>query len=625
MTTPPDLVEPQFQPQGARRLEDGSVQWRIWAPYCESVELVLFDPKGMRTIQLTPDAWGYCTHQQSDVADGMRYAYRLPQQMEIPDPASRWQPDGVHQPSAVYTPGKFEWNDHAWRGVPLNELVVYELHVGTFTQNGTFDGVRERLKDLKQLGITAIELMPISQFPGHRNWGYDGVQPYAAQNSYGGPEAFQRLVDAAHAEGMAVLLDVVYNHLGPEGNYLGLLGPYFTDHYGTPWGQAINYDGRDCEPVRRYVIDNVLMWADEYHLDGLRLDAVHAIFDMGARHLLQELQTEVQQVAQRQDRAIHIIAESDQNDVRLLNPPEQGGYGLDASWSDDFHHIVHTLLTGEQDGYYSAFRTGDQLAKVFNDGFVYDGGFSPYRRRRHGTPAGDLDRSRLIVCVQNHDQIGNRACGERFGVLLPPSAQRMAAALMLLSPFTPMLYMGEEYGEQRPFPFFCSFGDAELIEAVRRGRRAEFAGLDFQWQQEIPDPQAESTFESAKLTWSWPQGSTAAGIRQLYRDLIAMRRTPALADQQHTAARWIPSSATANDLPLGQTDRGVLVLERGAGAALVAWFNVSGEQTPLPETPPAGRSLLASTESERYGGTRTAGEVPDALEPYEVLIWGQST
>lgn len=620
MTKQYGLTTPRFKPQGALRQEDGSVVWRLWAPFCESVELAIFTEQGPRSVTLTPDELGYCTHEEPKIPDGTRYAYRIPG-LEIPDPASRWQPDGVHKPSAVYSPGKVKRTDQSWTGIAEKDLVIYELHVGTFTENGSFDGVRERLADLIELGITAIEIMPISQFPGNRNWGYDGVHPYATQNSYGGPEALQRLVDAAHAQGMAVLLDVVYNHLGPEGNYLGLLGPYFTDHYGTPWGQAVNFDAQDCEPVRRFVIDNALMWVDEFRLDGLRLDAVHAIYDMGARHVLEELQSEVQQVAQAQGRHIHVIAESDQNDLRLLNPREQGGYALDATWSDDFHHQIHTLLTGEQDGYYSAFGTGPQLEKVYEQGFIYDGCYSRYRRRRHGTPIGDLARSRLIVCIQNHDQVGNRACGERFGELIPTSAQRLGAAMMLLSPFTPMLFMGEEYGETNPFPFFCSFTDNDLIEAVRKGRREEFAGLSFQWQQEIPDPQAESTFESAKLSWKWPSGTDAAGIRQLYRELIALRKSPPLADQQHTTATWHPAEDAGSDR---KTDTGLLVLTRGSDPALVAWCNVSPKAAPAPAAP-TGLSLLLSTESERYGGTRAesnAAAVPDRLEPYEVLIWG---
>ena len=330
---------------------------------------------------------------------------------ELPDPASRWQPEGVNRPSAVWFPSRYSWGDGQWRGVPREDLAIYELHVGTFTPEGTLEAIIPRLPQLAELGVTAVELMPVAQFSGERNWGYDGVHPYAVQNTYGGPRALQRLIDAAHQAGLAVFLDVVYNHFGPEGNYLDLFGPYCTDRYRTPWGKAVNFDGPESDAVRRFVIDNALMWVRDFHADGLRLDAVHAIYDFSARHILAELQEAVQAEAARQNRIVHVIAESDQNDVRLVRRPEQGGYGLDGQWSDDFHHSVHALLTGQRDGYYQDFGRPEQLAKALNDVFVYDGCYSPFRRRRHGSRVGDLDRRRFVVAIQNARPGGQSRAG----------------------------------------------------------------------------------------------------------------------------------------------------------------------------------------------------------------------
>ncbi len=513
------------RPQGALRQPDGSLLWRLWAPYHERVQLVIW-PDGQEVrIEMTPQEPGFHVHRQADVADGLRYAYRLPDQRTLPDPASRSQPEGVHAPSAVFSPGPFRWTDQDWTGVPPDELVLYELHVGTFTPEGTLEAIIPRLPQLRELGVTAIELMPLAQFPGERNWGYDGVYPFAVQNSYGGPQALQRLVESAHRQQMAVFLDVVYNHLGPEGNYCGAYGPYFTDRYHTPWGQAVNMDGADCEPVRQFVIDNACMWVRDFHVDGLRLDAVHAIFDFGARHVLAELQAAVQVEARRQGRRVQVIAETNQNDVRLIDPPHDGGYGLDGVWNDDFHHSIRALLAGEREGYYRDFGQPQQLVKTFNDVFVYDGCYSPFRRRNHGNRVRDRDRSAFVVCVHNHDQIGNRARGDRPITRLPRSACRLACGLLMLSPCVPLLFMGEEYGEERPFPFFCSFGDAELIQAVREGRREEFAALEFEWGEEILDPQDPATFAAARLSWEWSGDSPAAEMRRLYTDLLRARRT----------------------------------------------------------------------------------------------------
>jgi maltooligosyltrehalose trehalohydrolase len=603
--------EPQHKPQGAMRQADGSVLWRIWAPSSQSVRFVAW-PAGQRTeIDMTVEGYGYFTCRLPSVEEGMRYVYRLSDGQEYPDPASRWQPEGVNRPSAVFFPETFVWSDQQWRGVNREDLVVYELHVGTFTPDGTLAAIVPRLGELESLGVTAIELMPINQFSGERNWGYDGVHPNAVQNTYGGPRVLQQLIDAAHRAGLAVFLDVVHNHLGPEGNYFNCFGPYFTERYLTPWGPAINFDGPHSDAVRQLFIDNACQWARDFHADGLRLDAVHAIFDLAAQHILADVQAAVQKVAQEQGRIVHVIAESNQNDVRLLKPPELGGYGLSGIWSDDFHHSVHALLTGERDGYYQDFGQGEHLAKALNDVFVYDGCYSAYRRRRHGSKVRDLNRAAFLVCIQNHDHVGNRAKGDRFGTLLSPEARRLACGLLLLSPCTPLLFMGEEYGETRPFPFFCSFSDPQLIEAVRRGRRAEFANMAFQWKTEIPDPQDPATFQAARLNWSWPEGSPHSQLRRLYRDLLsARRRWPALRDRQHTAARlW---SAT------------VLILQRGHDRSLIACANLTSAHSSLPELELADRSLILSTEEPRYGGARAVRQPIDRLLPYELIVFGPS-
>ena len=566
---------------------------------------------------MTPEGDGYFVHERPHVEEGFSYAFKLADGHDYPDPASRWQPNGVHRPSAVFFPESYQWSDAAWRGIARDELVIYELHVGAFTPEGTFDAIVPRLPQLVSLGVTAVELMPVAQFPGGRNWGYDAVYPYAVQNSYGGPRGLQRLVDAAHRAGLAVILDVIYNHLGPEGNYLANYGPYFTDRYRTPWGKAINYDGADSDAVRQFVIDNACMWIRDFHADGLRLDAVHAIYDLSPCHILADIQAAVRQEAARADRLVHVIAESNQNDVRLIGPTDRGGLGLDGVWSDDFHHSVHALLTGERDGYYLDFGEPAHLAKALNDVFVYDGCYSPFRRRRHGSRVGAADRTRFVVCIQNHDQVGNRARGDRLGTMIVPAAQRLACGLVLLSPCVPLLFMGEEYGEQRPFPFFSSFADPVLVEAVRRGRREEFAALAFQWGQEIPDPQDARTFAAAKLGWMWPEGSAQAQLRQLYQDLLAARRRwPALRDRRHTAAQLVNASDSKTP--------DLLVLQRGGDHGLLAVANL----TPKPVSPAAiehgSTKVLLRTEDACYGGARLRNHLGEQILPHELIIFDGS-
>ncbi|MCC6418778.1 MAG: malto-oligosyltrehalose trehalohydrolase [Gemmataceae bacterium] len=609
------MEDRQVRRCGAWARPDGSVRWRVWAPRASKVELVLIEGSRREAVAMAPQERGYFRYERGKVPEGQRYAYRLDGGPERPDPASLWQPDGVHAASAVVRPGRFTWTDRNWRGVRREDLVIYEAHTGTFTPEGTFAAIIPRLPALRDLGVTALELLPVGQFPGIRNWGYDGAFPYAVQQSYGGPHGLQRLIDACHAVGLGFIVDAVYNHLGPEGNYLGEFGPYFTDRYRTGWGAAFNYDGPGSDPVRDYVLDNVRMWIEEYHVDALRLDAVHAIFDCSAVHILREIKAAADDSARRLGRPVHAIAESDLNDVRLLLPPERGGYGLDAQWSDDFHHAVHAYLTGERQGYYADFGSVEDLPKVLAGPFLFDGGYSPHRDRRHGAPAGDLSGDRFVVSVQNHDQVGNRARGDRLSTLVGWPKQRLAASLLLLAPHLPLLFMGEEYGEDRPFPFFCSFGDPHLIQAVREGRRREFAA--FKWQGEVPDPDAEATFASARLSWSWPEGTPRAGLRRLYADLLAARREwPALRDYVNRSARLVP----------GGEARTVLELVRGgkaveAGRTVQVFFNLTDHAQPAP---PAGegQQFLFSSESSRYGGARPQAAFGRELRPFECVVLG---
>jgi len=556
---------------------------------------------------------GHFTWDAPSASEGLRYAYRLSDGRELPDPASRWQPEGVHKPSAVLHPEQFAWTDSEWRGVSRSELVIYELHVGTFTAEGTFEAIIPRLADLRELGVTAIEIMPVGQFSGARNWGYDVVHPSAAQNSYGGPRGLQRLVDAAHRAGVGVILDVVYNHLGPEGNYFSVFAPYFTDRYHTPWGSALNFDGPDSDPVRKFVIDNARMWVRDFHVDGLRLDAVQTIYDSSAKHILAEVQEAVQEIGAHERRGIVVIAETNQNDVRLVAQRDEGGYGLDGVWSDDFHHSVHALLTGERDGYYVDFGEPEQLAKAFRDVFVYDGRYSPFHRRRHGNRAGEMSREHFVCCIQNHDQIGNRAMGDRLASSLTPAEQRLAAALLLLAPTVPLLFMGEEYGETRPFPFFCSFSNPGLVEAVRQGRRAELESVRFKWQHEPPDPHSPDTFGSAVVSWNWVNDRQRNGLRRLYQDLLKARRSwPALVE------RHVPSA----DIIRGPSGEPCLRLALGSAGSLEVCANLSRAVLELPPPAQAGAVSLFSSASHAYGGDRDAQAEIAHLEPFECVVRG---
>jgi maltooligosyltrehalose trehalohydrolase len=474
---------------GARPLPDGRTRFTLWAPFAQQLELCV----GERRLVMNPQEGGLHVLEVEDAPVGSRYAFCLDGGTERPDPASRRQPEGVHARSAV-TAETYPWLNDAV-GLSMEGAVVYELHVGTFTPGRTFESAAEKLSDLKALGVTAVELMPVAAFPGDRNWGYDGVLPSAALEAYGGPDGFRGFVDACHGAGLAVILDVVYNHLGPEGNYLREFGPYFTDEYRTPWGPALNFDGAHSDSVRRYFIESALWWLDDCKVDGLRLDAVHEIKDGSAYPFLRELADAVDRLEATSGRSIALIGESDRNDPRYLDRGPSG-LGLDGMWADDLHHALHALVTGERQGYYEDFGTLEDVARAWTEGASYQGRWSPFRKRRHGRTLNARPDS-LVVEIQNHDQIGNRMMGERLPALVGHETHGVCLSLVMLSPWVPLLFMGEEYGEDRPFQFFISHGDPGLVESVREGRKAEFKS--FHWKGAPPDPQDEATFRASSL------------------------------------------------------------------------------------------------------------------------------
>ena len=587
-------------PLGATCLGDGRCHFLVWAPLARKVEVCIVAPAD-RTIEMQPQDGGYHEVLAEGVAPGTRYYYRLDAQIGKPDPASRFQSEGVNGPSEVVD-GTFPWEDASWRGVDLSDYILYELHVGTFTKEGTFESAIDYLDELKDLGVSALELMPVAQFPGARNWGYDGAFPFAVQNSYGGPAGLKALVNACHTRGLAVVLDVVYSHLGPEGNCLGFFGNYFTDRYRTPWGPAINFDGQGSDEVRRYFIENARYWVKEFHVDALRLDAIHAIVDPSARPFLEEIGTAVHQEAEQLKRKVYVIAESDRNDSRIIRDRAQGGYALDVQWSDDFHHALHALLTRERNGYYCDFGRVSHLAKAYREGFVYSGQFSAFRNRRHGNSSIGLPSERFVVFAQNHDQIGNRMLGERLSHLLSFEAQKLAAGLVLLSPFIPLLFMGEEYGERAPFQYFISHSDLWLIEAVRRGRQEEFAA--FQWLGKVPDPQSEGTFQKCQLNHELRYSGEHQVLYNLVRELIRLRKElPAFGSRSRDELEAI-----------ARENEKVLWVRRWRGSEqAVAVFNMSHAVTSaLPPFPAARLNKVLDSADRHWRGAGSSN--PDTLK-----------
>ena len=491
----------------------------VWAPSAVSVAMVTANERV--DMHRANDGWWHA--ELSAELSRADYAFSVDGGPPLPDPRSPFQPNGVHGLSRPIDHSAFEWRNTKWQSAPLSSAIIYECHIGTFTPLGTFDAAIERLGYLRELGVTHVEVMPVAEFPGARGWGYDGVDLFAPHHSYGGSEAMKRFVDTAHGHGLGVILDVVYNHLGPEGNYLAKFGPYFTDRYRTPWGDAVNLDDQDSDEVRRFFCDNALMWLRDYRVDGLRLDAIHAIFDASAIHFLEQLGAEVHQLEAEVGRHLIVIAESDLNQPRIVAAREAGGYGLDAQWNDDFHHALHTILTGETAGYLGDFGTITQLAKCLTRGFVYDGTYSKSRRRRHGRPVVGLSAHRFVAFMQNHDQVGNRAMGERLGHLVTMDQLKISAALMMTSPFVPMLFQGEEWNASSPFQYFTDHQDSALAESVRKGRRAEFAHFVGD-ESEVPDPQALQTFVRSRLDWDERERGAHREIFEWYRQLAALRR-----------------------------------------------------------------------------------------------------
>ena len=540
-----------------------------------------------KSYSLQNDERGFWSATISGVEPGAKYFFKLDDDKKLPDPASRFQQEGVHGPSTVVDTS-FKWHTDAWKGIPLGDMVIYELHVGTFSPTSDFQGVIEKLDYLSDLGINAIELLPISQFPGGRNWGYDGVYPFAVQDTYGGPNGLKALVDAAHSKGIAVILDVVYNHLGPEGNYLGEYGPYFTDKYKTGWGKALNYDDAYCDGVRNYFWQNALMWLDEFQIDGLRLDAVHAIWDFSAKHFVEELSQKVRALEQRTGRKKVLIAEFDLNNPRYITPRPQGGYGLDGQWIDEYHHALHAIVTGEVDGYYEDFGTVDHLVKAISDSYVYTGQYSVHRKKHFGTEISN-NYDQFVVFAQNHDQVGNRMAGDRITHLLSFEALKTTAAAYILSPHVPMLFMGEEYGEKNPFQYFISHTDEKLVEAVRKGRREEFSY--FNWKGEVPDPQSEKTFKACILSWNFEQDAGQKALFDFYKHIISLRRShPAFKDpsRQSVHVKGIPG-------------RKALMMEKqGGGKKLVLVLNF--EKSPLQIDAVGSATVLVDSSAEKWNG-----------------------
>lgn len=575
---------------GAHYLGGGRCEFTVWAPLIKEVALKVLFPEIM-VIPMNKDARGYWKVIEN-VHPQATYVYIINGEYERPDPASCYQPEGVHGPSQVVDHSAFSWRDENWRGVPLHEMIMYEVHVGTFTPEGTFSAIVPRLDELRELGINAIEVMPVAQFPGERNWGYDGAYPFAVQNSYGGPEGFRNLVNECHEKGMALILDVVYNHLGPEGNYLRDFGPYFTPKYHTPWGDAMNFDEAFSGGVRNFFTRNALHWFANYHVDALRIDAIHGITDMSAVPFLQELASAVRKYSSAQRKKLYLIAESDLNDSKVIRPEELGGFGMDAQWCDDFHHSVHSLLTGEAGGYYADFGKMRHLAKSLREGFVYTGEYSVFRKRKHGNSARDRQPCQFVAFLQNHDQVGNRMCGERLTSIVSFEVLKLAAGILFISPFIPFLFMGEEYGEKAPFLYFTSHSDQKVIEAVREGRKEEFR--DFGWHRNPPDPHSAETFLKSKIHWDDRRAGHHGVLLDFYRQLIDIRKTiPAFdcCEKEHMEV-W------------HDEDRRIITVNRWNGeSSVLSVFDFNNTDVKLTLSIPEGRweKVLDSAEKKWNG------------------------
>ena len=586
----------------------GSAEVMLWAPMAKKAELIIHENK---TLPLQPLPYGYWGLSTAELQPGDEYWFSVNGQEEYPDPASLHQARGVHGPSTAVNLNQFTWTDHQWKNIPLEEFIIYELHTGTFSPENNFQGIISRLDHLLQLGITAVEIMPVGQFPGSRNWGYDGVFPFAVQDSYGGPQALQQLVNACHNKGLAVILDVIYNHIGPEGNYLPQFGPYFTDNYHTPWGKALNFDDRWCNGARDFFIENALMWFRDFHIDALRLDAVHAIKDLSATHLLKEIRQCTDQLAAQSGRPFYLIAEIDLNDPKYISPTESGGYGADAQWIDEFHHALRVSAGQPAKGYYSDFNGLAHLTKSYNDAYVYDGQFSEHRKRFFGLKTSNPGKQ-FVVFSQNHDQTGNRMLGERTSALVSFEMLKLMAGAVLVSPFLPMLFMGEEWGETNPFLFFISHTDKELAALVNKGRKEEFSY--FNWQGEPPDPRHEHTFNSSPLQWNLAVTEPHGTMLRYYMRMIALRKSlPAL---KYPDRHGVYASSDLN--------KQVLKLERWRdGQQLVCLMNFSPQLQDIDPGFSLVNKLMDSASPEWHGPAAAPDQVSGQLimQPESILIY----
>ena len=586
----------------------------LWSPQAQSVAIQI-EQTG-ETLPLEQAQYGYWQLKTGKLKDGSRYKFILDDNDPLPDPASLNQPDGVHGASAVVDLNAFNWTDNSWQNPALPDYIIYELHTGTFSADGDFAGVESKLDHLVSLGVNAIEIMPVAQFPGERNWGYDGVFPYAVQNSYGGAKGLQHLVNSCHAKGIAVVLDVVYNHLGPEGNYFNDYGPYFTEKYNTPWGNALNFDDAGCDAVRQYFIENVLMWFRDFHIDGLRMDAVHAIKDFSALHILAEIKSRVDELMQETGRQHYLIVECDLNDTRFINPLEKSGFGMDSQWIDEFHHALRITAGGEKTGYYSDFDGINHLAKAYNDAYVYDGQYSSHRDKHFGSKATDNPGEQFIVFSQNHDQVGNRMLGERSSELFSFEMQKLMAGAVLTAPYLPMLFMGEEWSEPNRFMYFVSHTDPELAEAVRKGRKAEFAA--FHAQGEAPDPMAEDTFNNSKLQWELLGEGKHKVMLNFYRELIALRKTLPALHQLDRKQVYAEANEQQNTLILSRKNA-------ECEAIVLMNFSVNIQTLYLPATSPIWNKQFDSADVKWNGLQAAKSEVSGGqsvqLQPQSFLIY----
>lgn len=603
MNTEVELLVP-----GVRFDESGKANVVVWSPEAENVKLFL--PTSQEQIALQEGDYGYWTLETDALKPGDLYQF-IVKEDPLPDPATRWQPQGVHGPSCAFDLNEFEWTDNSWDNLVLKDYIIYELHAGTFTPEGTFASMEEKLDYLVDLGINAIEIMPVSQFAGARNWGYDGVFPYCVQDSYGGPKALQQLVNACHEKGLAVILDVVYNHIGPEGNVLLQYGPYFTDKYNTPWGDAINFDDKWCDGVRQYFAENTLMWFRDFHIDALRMDAVHAIKDMSPVHILQEIREKVDELVAQTGRKHYLIVEMDLNDTRFIKPVTDGGFGMDGQWIDEFHHALRVTSGQERSGYYADFDPITSLAKSYKDAYVFDGIYSDHRKRKFGVKADGRPGEQFVVFSQNHDHVGNRMLGERTSQLVSLEMQKLLAGAVFVSPYLPMLFMGEEYSEPNPFMYFVSHTDPELAEAVRKGRKREFAA--FHMEGEAPDPVSEETFNESKLQWALLTQEPHQPMFQFYKKLIALRKEqPALnnADRDAMDVEADPANETVQIRRWSARQEVVAVLN----------FSKSSREVTLPEQKEGWRKLIASADTQWNG----PGDVPDMISESRVTVPAES-